>query len=80
MAEIDASNVTTRRLTVSWPAASDNVGVIGYRIWLNGFEVATTTETRAQLRWFNDDAVSTWCRFAPWTRPAIKVAVHQHWL
>ena len=56
MAEIDASNVTTRRLTVSWPAASDNVGVIGYRIWLNGFEVATTAETRAQLRWFNDDS------------------------
>jgi len=56
VAEIDASNVTTRRLTVSWPAASDNVGVIGYRIWLNGFDVATTTETRAQLRWFNDDS------------------------
>src|SRR4249919_3135737 len=56
VAEIESSNVTTRRLTVSWPAASDNVGVIGYRIWLNGFEVATTTETRAQLRWFNDDS------------------------
>ena len=56
VAEIDASNVTTRRLTVSWPAASDNVGVIGYRVWLNGFEVATTAETRARLRWFNDDS------------------------
>ena len=31
-------------------------GVIGYRIWLNGFEVATTAETRARLRWFNDDS------------------------
>ena len=56
VAEIDASNVTTRQLTVSWPAANDNVGVIGYRIWLNGFEVATTAETRAQLRWFNEDS------------------------
>jgi hypothetical protein len=56
VAEIDASNVTTRRLTVSWPAANDNIGVIGYRIWLNGFEVATTAETRAQLRWFNEDS------------------------
>jgi hypothetical protein len=46
----------TQRLTISWPAASDNVGVIGYRIWLNGFEVATTAETRARLRWFNDDS------------------------
>jgi hypothetical protein len=34
----------------------DNVGVIGYRIWLNGFEVATTAETRARLRWFNNDS------------------------
>jgi ribulose bisphosphate carboxylase small subunit len=56
VAEIDAPNVTTRQLTVSWPAANDNVGVIGYRIWLNGFEVATTAETRAQLRWFNEDS------------------------
>jgi hypothetical protein len=56
VAVIDASKVTARRLTISWPAASDNVGVIGYRIWLNGFEVATTAETRARLRWFNADS------------------------
>jgi hypothetical protein len=56
VAEIEASKVTTRRLTISWPAASDNVGVIGYRVWLNGFEVATTAETRARLRWFNADS------------------------
>lgn len=56
VADIEVSNVTTKRLTVSWPATSDNVGVIGYRVWLNGFEVATTTETRARLRWFNDDS------------------------
>jgi hypothetical protein len=56
VAEIEASDLTQRRLTVDWPAATDNVGVIGYRIWLNGFAVATTAETRAQLRWFNDDS------------------------
>jgi hypothetical protein len=56
VADIEASKVTTRRLTISWPAASDNVGVVGYRIWLNGFEVATTAETRARLRWFNADS------------------------
>jgi hypothetical protein len=56
VAEIDASRITTRKLTINWPPATDNVGVIGYRIWLNGFEVATTAETRAQLRWFNDDS------------------------
>jgi hypothetical protein len=54
--DIEVSKVTAQRLTVSWPAASDNIGVIGYRIWLNGFEVATTAQTRARLRWFNDDS------------------------
>jgi len=54
--DIEASKVTARRLTVSWPATGDNVGVIGYRIWLNGFEVATTAKTRARLRWFNNDS------------------------
>jgi hypothetical protein len=56
IAEIEPSKVTPRQLMLSWPAASDNVGVIGYRIWLNGFEVATTAETRARLRWFNVDS------------------------
>jgi hypothetical protein len=40
VADIEAAKVTARRLTISWPAASDNVGVIGYRIWLNGLEYA----------------------------------------
>jgi hypothetical protein len=55
VAEIEPSAVTTDRLSLKWPAAADNVGVIGYRIWLDGFEVATTAETRTKLRWFNDD-------------------------
>jgi hypothetical protein len=56
VAEIEPSAVTTDRLSLKWPAAADDVGVIGYRIWLNGFEVATTAETEAKLRWFNDDS------------------------
>jgi len=52
---ISPANVTADELTVSWPAASDNRRVIGYRIWLNGYEVATTAQTRATLHWFNDD-------------------------
>jgi len=48
--------MTADRLSLTWPAATDNVGVIGYRIWLNGFEVATTPETEAKLRWFNEDS------------------------
>jgi hypothetical protein len=54
--DIEPSKITPKQVTVRWPAASDNIGVIGYRIWLNGFEVATTAETSARLRWFNDDS------------------------
>jgi len=55
VSDIEPLKVTPKLLTINWSAATDNVGVIGYRIWLNGFEVATTAETRARLRWFNDD-------------------------
>jgi hypothetical protein len=56
VSDIEPLKVTPKQLTINWSAATDNVGVIGYRIWLNGFEVATTAETRARLRWFNDDS------------------------
>jgi hypothetical protein len=52
---ISPAKVTPDELTLSWPAATDNRRVIGYRIWLNGYEVASTAETRATLSWFNDD-------------------------
>lgn len=55
VADIEPSAMTADRLSLKWTAAKDNVGVIGYRIWLNGFEVATTAETQAKLHWFNDD-------------------------
>jgi hypothetical protein len=55
VSDIEPSKVTRKQLIISWPAADDNVAVIGYRIWLNGFEVATTARTKARLRWFNDD-------------------------
>ena len=55
VATISPAKVTADELTLSWPAATDNRRVIGYRIWLNGYEVATTAQTRATLRWFNDD-------------------------
>jgi hypothetical protein len=42
-------------LTVRWSAGHDDTGVVGYRVWLDGFLVATTTETRATVNWFNDD-------------------------
>ena len=54
--EIDPPKATRDRLALKWPATTDNVGVVGYKIWLDGFPVASTTETHAELRWFNDDA------------------------
>ena len=42
------------RLTVTWPEAGDDVGVVSYHVWLNGFLVLDTQQTRASLTWFND--------------------------
>jgi hypothetical protein len=53
---IRSATATPKRLDLAWAAASDNVGVVGYRIWVNGFAVATTVETHASVRWFNDDS------------------------
>jgi hypothetical protein len=55
VATISPTEVTAESLDLSWPAATDNKRVIGYRIWLNGYEVATTAETQVRLRWFNDE-------------------------
>ncbi len=55
VAAIDPAEVTSEGLGLTWPAATDNNRVIGYRILLNGYEVATTAETRATVQWFNDD-------------------------
>jgi len=55
VATISPAAVTADELSLTWPAATDNKRVIGYRIWLNGYEVATTAETQVSLRWFNDE-------------------------
>src|SRR6476660_1707906 len=43
VSELSFPTVTRERLTICWPAASDNVRVSAYRIWLNGYHVADTT-------------------------------------
>jgi hypothetical protein len=47
--------VTPTELTVRWAPAQDDTGVVGYRLWLDGFTVATTAQTEATVKWFNDD-------------------------
>ena len=56
VAAVTSADVSPRQLTLRWPAAADNVGVVEYKVVLNGFEVATTPQTSATVRWFNDDA------------------------
>ena len=46
---------TPDQLRLVWAASSDDAGVVSYRIWLDGYEVATTVETTVTLRWFNND-------------------------
>lgn len=41
-------------LTIGWSAPADERDIVGYRVWLNGFLVLTTQQTRASLSWFND--------------------------
>ena len=40
---LQASNITTTSVTLSWGPSSDNVGVVGYRVFRNGTQVATVT-------------------------------------
>jgi hypothetical protein len=47
--------VTPTELTVRWAPADDDAGVVGYRLWLDGFVVATTADTEVTVKWFNDD-------------------------
>ena len=47
--------VTPTELTVRWAPANDDTGVVGYRLWLDGFMVATTADTQVTVKWFNDD-------------------------
>ena len=42
------------QLVISWAEAGDDVGVAGYRVQVNGFDVLVTAQTRATLAWFND--------------------------
>jgi len=52
---IRPAKVTKGKLSLTWAPASDNVAVVSYRVLLNGFPVATTKQTHAEVSWFNDD-------------------------
>ena len=50
------TRLDAERLTVTWPEAGDDTGVVSYRVWLNGFFVLSTQQPRASLHWFNDSS------------------------
>ncbi|MEQ9230637.1 MAG: T9SS type A sorting domain-containing protein, partial [Cyclobacteriaceae bacterium] len=48
-AGVASSNITTSSFDVSWNASSDNVGVTGYNIYLDGSNIGTVTGTSASV-------------------------------
>jgi len=47
--DIVATAVSSSQIMLSWASSTDNVGVVGYRIWKNGTEVGTTSVPRFSL-------------------------------
>lgn len=52
---LTASNITTNAFTVTWGASSDNVGVIGYDVKLDGSVLSTITSTSYSFTQLTDD-------------------------
>jgi len=46
---VSASNITTSSATISWNASTDNVGVTGYNVYVDGHLVTTITGTAQNL-------------------------------
>jgi chitodextrinase len=44
-ASLTATAVSSSQINLSWPASTDNVGVVGYKIFRNSVQVATSTTT-----------------------------------
>lgn len=46
---LKASAITSKSLILNWSASEDNVGVVGYKIYQNGKEIATTKSTELKV-------------------------------
>lgn len=53
--DLELRAATEDQLTLGWAPGTDDVGILRYRVWLDGYEVQTTSDTEATLDWFNDD-------------------------
>lgn len=56
VSSISVDRVTEQAVTLRWPAARDDIAVVGYRVWINSFEVATTVGTSATVQWLQAEA------------------------
>ncbi len=45
---LQATTISTSQIDLSWNASSDNIGVTGYRIYRDGTQIATTSNTTYQ--------------------------------
>jgi hypothetical protein len=54
VADLSFPSVGPDAITIRWQRADDNVAVVGYRVWLNGFRVADTGGLQVTVPWFND--------------------------
>ncbi len=52
--DLSFPSITAGGLTIRWSAATDNLGVVSYRVWLNGFRVADTSDLQVVVPWFHD--------------------------
>ncbi len=46
------------RVRLAWAPSPGEAGVVAYKVWLNGYEVRSTSETEVTLDWFNDDSTT----------------------
>ncbi|WP_020607007.1 fibronectin type III domain-containing protein [Spirosoma spitsbergense] len=46
---LTATAITTTGTTISWTASTDNVGITGYKVYLDGNQIATSTATTYSL-------------------------------
>ena len=52
---IEPVRSTAENVTLRWLPARDDVAVVGYRVWLDGFVVLETSRNLVTLDWFTDD-------------------------
>ncbi|MEK4436084.1 NHL domain-containing protein [Paenibacillus sp. FSL K6-2862] len=43
--ELEISNITSTSVKLSWPSAKDNIGVLGYKIYVDGLEKETVSSS-----------------------------------